>query len=75
VQAYHRAHNNQAWPDNNLNNIQVVNMTLHLFGDLRGDHTLDHLDGSQRKPATDAKGWTYDFKRHTAVPVNCADAR
>ena len=69
VRQYHKDHDNKAWPDDHSNgSVQLTADALVL------DHSrpsLKHLDGAQRVPSTNQRGWTYDFKNHTTNSLGC----
>ena len=50
--------------------VQLTTDALQLTGDLDGP-ALTHLDGAQRVPSTNKRGWTYDFKTHTTNSLGC----
>jgi competence protein ComGC len=72
VQSYHKRHENKAYPDDHANgSVQLTSDALQLTGDLDGP-ALTHLDGAQRVPSTNKRGWTYDFKTHTTNSLGCS---
>ena len=79
VKVYYEGHHEKAWPDSETTAkistdlpLKVIATNLQYFGGLDLDEPLRHLDGSQRVPVSQAKGWKYVYAAHTTDASNCA---
>jgi competence protein ComGC len=69
VRAFHRDHDNKDWPDDHADgSVQLTADALVRDG---SRPSLTHLDGAQRVPSNNNRGWTYDFRTHTTNELGC----
>jgi competence protein ComGC len=69
AKAYHKGHENKAWPDDHADtSVQRTADALALSGQRV---SLQYLDGAQRVPSNGNHGWSYDFQYHTTNSLGC----